>query len=611
MKIQYSLLLFLLLLGFTQCKSPAAKEDRLSDDALMDTVQRRTFNYFWEGAEPNSGLARERIHIDGVYPENDQNVITSGGSGFGIMAILAGIDRGYVTRQEGLERMEKIVSFLETADRFHGAYPHWWYGDTGKVKPFGQKDNGGDLVETAFIMQALLSVHQYYIDGSPAEQALAARIDKLWREVDWNFYRQNGQNVLYWHWSPEYGWEMNFPVHGYNECLIMYILAAASPTHGVPAAVYHEGWAQNGAIVDPHKVENIELHLRYQGTEAGPLFWAQYSFLETADRFHGAYPHWWYGDTGKVKPFGQKDNGGDLVETAFIMQALLSVHQYYIDGSPAEQALAARIDKLWREVDWNFYRQNGQNVLYWHWSPEYGWEMNFPVHGYNECLIMYILAAASPTHGVPAAVYHEGWAQNGAIVDPHKVENIELHLRYQGTEAGPLFWAQYSFLGLDPIGLKDEYCANYFDEMRNLTLVNRAYCVRNPKHYKGFGPDCWGLTASYSVNGYAAHAPNERDDQGVISPTAALSSIVYTPEQSLQVMRHLYEMGDKVFGPYGFYDAFSETDNWYPQRYLAIDQGPIAVMLENYRSGLLWKLFMSHPDVQKGLKELGFSTVSK
>ena len=182
--------------GVTQGKSPAAKEDRLSDDALMDTVQRRTFNYFWEGAEPNSGLARERIHMDGVYPENDQNVITSGGSGFGIMAILAGIDRGYVTRQEGLERMEKIVSFLETADRFHGAYPHWWYGDTGKVKPFGQKDNGGDLVETAFIMQALLSVHQYYIDGSPAEQALAARIAKLGRAVDWTFYRQHGQNAL-------------------------------------------------------------------------------------------------------------------------------------------------------------------------------------------------------------------------------------------------------------------------------------------------------------------------------------------------------------------------------------------------------------------------------
>lgn len=421
--IYIPLLLLLFSVGACGTKKSGGTSGALTDEALLDTVQRRTFNYFWDGAEPNSGLARERIHMDGVYPENDQNVVTSGGSGFGIMAVLAGIDRGYVTREEGLARMERIVSFLETADRFHGAYPHWWYGDTGRVKPFGQKDNGGDLVETAFVMQALLAVHQYYAGGSPQEKALAARIDKLWREVDWNFYRQ-----------------------------------------------------------------------------------------------------------------------GD------------------------------------------------QNVLYWHWSPEYGWEMNFPVHGYNECLIMYILAAASPTHGVPAAVYHEGWAQNGAIVSPHQVEGIELHLRYQGTEAGPLFWAQYSFLGLDPNGLKDEYCPGYLGEMRNLTLVNRAYCIRNPKHYKGFGADCWGLTASYSVDGYAA-----------------LSSIVYTPEYSLQVMRHLYGMGDKVFGPYGFYDAFSETDNWYPQRYLAIDQGPIAVMIENYRSGLLWKLFMSHPDVQQGLRKLGFT----
>lgn len=439
MTIQYRFLLFFLLVSFTQCKNRENKTAQLSDDALIDIVQRRTFNYFWDGAEPNSGLARERIHEDGIYPENDQNVVTSGGSGFGIMAILAGIERGYVTRKDGLERMEKMISFLETCDRFHGVYPHWWYGDTGKVKPFGQKDDGGDLVETAFIMQALLTVHQYYVNGD--------------------------------------------------------------------------------------------------------------------DR---------------------------------------------------EKTLAARIDKLWRGVDWNFYRRNNRNVLYWHWSPDYGWEMNFPVHGYNECLIMYILAAASPTHGIPDIVYHEGWAQNGKIVKPHKVEAIELHLRYQGAEAGPLFWAHYSFLGLDPTGLKDKYCSDYFNEMRNLTLVNRAYCIRNPKHYKGFGADCWGLTASYSVNGYAAHAPNERDDRGVISPTAALSSIVYTPKESLQVMRHLYGMGDKVVGPYGFYDAFSETDNWYPHRYLAIDQGPIAVMIENYRTKLLWKLFMSHPDVQKGLTKLGF-----
>ena len=264
----YFSLLFLLLLGACR-NSKTGITAQLTDDALMDTVQRRTFNYFWEGAEPNSGLAPERIHMDGIYPEKDQNVVTSGGSGFGIMTILSGIDRGYVTREEGLARMEKIVSFLEKADRFHGAYPHWWYGDTGKVKPFGQKDNGGDLVETAFLIQGLLAVHQYYINGSPEEQALAKRIDILWRDVDWNFYRQGDQNVLYWHWSPEYGWAMDFPVHGYNECLIMYLLAAASPTHGVPAAVYHDGWAQNGAIVDPHKVEGIELHLRYQVVKPG------------------------------------------------------------------------------------------------------------------------------------------------------------------------------------------------------------------------------------------------------------------------------------------------------------------------------------------------------
>ena len=281
MKLKYTFLLLFLLPALTQCKAPKAedKTQAISDEALLDTIERRTFNYFWDGAEPNSGLARERIHMDGIYPENDQNVVTSGGSGFGIMAVLAGIDRGYVTRAEGLARMERIVAFLERADRFNGVYPHWWYGDTGKVKPFGQKDNGGDLVETAFLMQALLCVHQYYINGSEQEQALAARIDKLWREVNWDYHRKDGQNVLYWHWSPEYGWEMNFPVHGYNECLIMYILAAASPTHAIPAEAYHEGWAEKGAIVSPHQVEGLPLQLRYQGTEAGPLFWAHYSFL--------------------------------------------------------------------------------------------------------------------------------------------------------------------------------------------------------------------------------------------------------------------------------------------------------------------------------------------
>lgn len=412
----------------------------ISDEALLDSVQRRTFKYFWNGAEPVSGMARERFHVDGVYPENDKNIVTSGGSGFGIMAIVAGIDRGYVTRAQGLERMTKIVGFLEKADSFHGVFPHWWNGETGEIKAFGDKDNGGDLVETSFLMQGLLAAYQYYVNGSETEKALAARIDKLWRNVDWNWHRNN-QNVLFWHWSPNHSWEMNFPIRGYNECLITYVLAASSPTNGVSADVYNEGWADKGKLIEPHELESYKLNMHYQSVSG----------------------------------------------------------------------------------------------------------------------------------------------------------------------AGPLFWAHYSFLGLNPNGLKDKY-ADYFQEMKNYTLINRAYCIRNPKGYKGYNENTWGLTASYSVNGYAAHAPNESEDLGVIAPTAALSSIVYTPEESMKVMRNLYNMGDKVWGEYGFYDAFSETANWYPQRYLAIDQGPIAVMIENYRSELLWKLFMSHPDVQQGLKKLGFES---
>lgn len=446
--ISISFILFGLLLGIISCKDKAtnkkAEKDAeaiaVTDEALLDSIQRRTFNYFWDGAEPTSGMACERFHVDGVYPENDKNVVTSGGSGFGIMAIIAGIDRGYVTREQGLAHLTKIVNFLEKADRFHGVYPHWWNGETGKVKGFSDRDNGGDLVETSFLMQGLLAAHQYYVNGSDGEKALAARIDKLWREVDWNWHR-NGQNVLFWHWSPNHSWEMNFPIRGYNECLITYVLAACSPTSGVPAEVYHEGWAEGGAIIGPHEAEGYKLNMRYQSVSG----------------------------------------------------------------------------------------------------------------------------------------------------------------------VGPLFWAHYSFLGLNPKGLKDRY-ADYFEEMKNYTLINRAYCIRNPKGYKGYSENSWGLTASYSVKGYAAHEPDEKGDHGVISPTAALSSIVYTPEESMKVMRYLYSMKDKVWGPYGFYDAYSETDDWYPQRYLAIDQGPIAVMIENYRSGLLWNLFMSHPDVQNGLKKLGFES---
>ncbi len=419
-----------------------------ADTALFRTVQQQTFSYFWEGAEPNSGLARERLHVDNIYPQNDKHIVTSGGGGFGVMAILVGIERGFITRAQGIERLDRILRFLETSDRFHGVWPHWWDGETGKVKPFSKKDDGGDLVETSFMAQGLLCVRQYFMNGSEEERSLAMRADNLWKGIDFDWYR-NGKDILYWHWSPNYGWEMNFGVRGYNECLIMYVLAASSPTHPVPASVYHAGWADNGKINDAHKPDSV------------------------AERF------------------------------------------------------------------------------------PYRLQMK-----------------------------HQGDAFNG----------------------GPLFWAHYSYLGLDPRGLKDRY-ADYWEENKNQALINYNWCVENPKGFKGYGPDSWGLTSSYSVRGYAGHAPTMKRDLGVISPTAALSSFPYTPKESLAAMKHWYnDMKDKIWGQYGFYDAFSETANWYPQRYLAIDQGPIVVMMENYRTGLLWNLFMSSPEIQSGLKKLGFQS---
>jgi hypothetical protein len=437
------LILFCSACGSQQQASEESKTDstsRISDDSLLTLVQYRTFQYFWDGAEPTSGAARERFHSDNVYPENDKDIVTSGGTGFGVMAILVGIERGFITRQQGYERLNKLVDWLSTADRFHGAWPHWLNGETGKVKPFSPNDNGGDLVETSYLAQGLLCVREYFKDGNNEEKALSEKIDKLWKEIEFDWHR-NGKDVLYWHWSPDKGWKMNFPVEGYNECLIMYVLAAASPTHTVPADVYHKGWARNGAIKNDPSHQQYGLHL-------------------------------------------------DL-------------------------------------------KHNG--------AQQYG---------------------------------------------------------------GPLFWSHYSYLGLDPRKLKDQYAA-YWTHNKNHTLINYRYCVENPKKYKGYSEDSWGLTASYSINGYAAHSPNE--DLGVISPTAALSSFPYTPEESMRAMKYFYyNLGDKIFGEYGFYDAYSEHHDWYPPRYLAIDQGPAVVMMENYRSGLLWKLFMSAPEVQAGLDKLGF-----
>ncbi|WP_417859991.1 glucoamylase family protein [Winogradskyella sediminis] len=332
-------------------------------------------------------------------------------------------------------------------------------------------------------------------------------------------------------------------------------------------------------------------------------------FFENADRFHGVWPHWLNGTNGSVIPFSDQDNGGDLVETAFLAQGLICVKEYFKTGSEDEAALATQADELWKGIEWNWYTQN-QNALYWHWSPNNGFSINLELKGYNETLIAFILGAASPEFPIPAEVYHQGWANNGNIVSTESQYGIPLILDHAGSGSGPLFWAHYSFLGLNPTNLSDQY-ANYWNLNVNHTNINYEYCVDNPNNYRDYGEDCWGLTASYSRNsdgttGYSAHSPD--NDLGVISPTAAISSIPYTPEKSLEAMHYFYSKKDILLGPAGFYDAFSpQYNDWVTERYLAIDQGPEIIMIENYRSGLLWNLFMQNEDVQNGLDTLGFT----
>jgi hypothetical protein len=329
------------------------------------------------------------------------------------------------------------------------------------------------------------------------------------------------------------------------------------------------------------------------------------TFLEGADRFHGAWSHWINGNNGTVMSFSPNDNGGDLVETAFLLEGLITFRQYLVTKSiPDTYDLVYRINVLWHGVEWDWYRRENQNVLYWHWSPDKDWIMNHQISGWNEALMVYVLAASSPTHTIPKAVYTNGWARNGGMVNGNTYEGVTLPLGFE--YGGPLFFTHYSFLGLDPRELSDDY-ANYWTQNVNHSRINYKYCVRNPKKYVGYGENCWGLTASdNNFSGYSAHSPT--NDLGVISPTAALSSFPYIPEESMEAAKFFYyTLGDKLWGDYGFYDAFNLNSAWIANSYLAIDQGPIVVMIENYRTGLLWDLFMSAPEVQAGLDKLGFT----
>lgn len=323
---------------------------------------------------------------------------------------------------------------------------------------------------------------------------------------------------------------------------------------------------------------------------------------QNCTRYHGAFSHWINGTTGATIPFSTYDDGADLVETAFLFEGLLTARAYFDGTDSDEVSLRNQITTLWEDVEWTWFQQSGQNVLYWHWSPTYGWQINQQISGWDEALIVYVLAASSPTYPISKDVYDNGWAGNGSIKNGSQYYGYTLPLGE--SYGGPLFFTHYSFLGLNPTGLSDEY-ANYFTQNQNHALINYSYCLANPKGYTGYSADCWGLTASDGNTAYSAFSPT--NDLGVIAPTAALSSMPYTPEQSMNALRFFYyKLGDKIWKKYGFVDAFNLSEQWFDTDYLAIDQGPTVGMIENYRTGLLWSLFMNIDEIKTGYQKLGF-----
>jgi hypothetical protein len=433
--------------SFSNVASAATRP--FSDDDLLTMLQEACFRYYWEGAHPVAGMTLESI-------PGDDRIVATGASGFGIMALIVGVDRGFITREQGLARLARIVTFLEKAPRYHGVWSHFMDGNTGQTLPvFDRFDNGGDLVETAFLMEGLLSARQYFNGAAEHEKSLFQRISHLWETVEWDWYRQSPQSdALYWHWSPQWSWYINHRLTGFNEAMIVYLLAIASPTHGVPADLYYSGWANQG--------------------EAGAKYRQGWSNTHVGDRY-------------------------------------VNGHIYY---------------------------------------------------------------------------------------------GIKLDVGV-GT-GGPLFFTHYSYMGFDARGIHDRF-TDYFNNNQAIAKINLAYCVHNPGHYQGYGANFWGLTASDGPNGYLPHEPTLRVDDGTMTFTGTLSSFPYTPTASMAAFKHIYrDLGDRSWGVYGPRDAINLSADWVSPIFMGLNQAPITVMIENYRTGLIWKLFMSNPEIKPMLDRIGF-----
>lgn len=326
-------------------------------------------------------------------------------------------------------------------------------------------------------------------------------------------------------------------------------------------------------------------------------------FLKRADRFAGAWAHWYKPD-GRMVPFGSQMQAGEIVETAFMMGGLLTASEYFTGGSDDEKEIRKATEEFWNSIEWNHFVKDG--MLYWIWHQDKN-SYELPLVGWNETLLVYILAMAAPdAHKVSPDIYKNCWQGYNFANLTRKTYGYSLPL---GTDdnGGPLFLSQYSFLGLDPRYMQDQY-AFYWTQNVSHTLINRHYCVYEaPKEYRYSEYD-WGLTACEGCGEHPDYMSRDpKNDDGIIAPTAALSAFPYTPFYSTQVLLNLKNNYSDLNGKYGFGVSYCPADKSVGKNYLAMEHAPIAIMMENYRSGLIWKLLMQNEHVQKGLQLAGIA----
>ena len=335
------------------------------------------------------------------------------------------------------------------------------------------------------------------------------------------------------------------------------------------------------------------------------------TFRFRADTFHGVFGWVMDAETARHHVFGKTY---DLVETSYICAGAILCRQYFNRDTDKERLIRTLATQIYERTEWDFFMQGGgrPNTLAWVYNAEQQRFDDLRIMGYNECMITYLLALASPTHPTPPESW-DGWASS---------YRWESAYGYEYFYCPSLFPYQYSLVWLDLRNLQDRYTREkgitYFENARRAALAHKAYAEQNPNHFPEYGP-LWGLTdcacplhpSGFGEHGLGWDVHGPALDDGTIGITAAGGCIAFTPEESIAFLRYLYDhYATEMYDAYGFRNGMNLQLGWFDPGHEPLNKGAFLSLIENYRTGFCWKLFMADPDVQRGLHRAGFTPIN-